>query len=55
MPYEKVCSKCQKEKPLSEYYNQYSCLNGKSSACKECRREISRNRNKKLREERDKI
>ena len=45
----KKCTKCGKEKPLSEFYN-YKSLNGKyHSSCKECCRESSSNWGRKNR------
>jgi hypothetical protein len=40
----KVCAKCGKEKPLSEFYRQAACSDGCGSYCKECTREYERER-----------
>ena len=32
----KICSKCKKEKPFSEFYRQNDRKSGYRSACKEC-------------------
>ena len=39
-PVMKKCSKCKKEKPLTEFYNHKECRKGKNSQCKKCVKEI---------------
>lgn len=34
----KVCSKCEEDKPLGDFYNQHKKFDGKSAACKKCTR-----------------
>ncbi len=32
----KRCSKCERELPLSEFYNRKTCIDGKAGQCKAC-------------------
>ena len=42
----KMCSKCDEVKPLSEFYPRKSVPDGKESACKACRREAFKKRDR---------
>jgi hypothetical protein len=42
MKQDKTCPRCEITKPLSEYYNSSSTLNGKTVYCKMCQREKDR-------------
>lgn len=48
----KVCTKCGKELPLSEFSSKKGTPDGLSYQCKECAREYSREYTKRKREER---
>lgn len=38
----KVCNRCKKEKPVTEFYVKKTAPDGLQYCCKECSREISR-------------
>ncbi len=38
----RICNKCKKEKPLSEYYKDRSNASGREYMCKECKKEYSK-------------
>lgn len=44
----KVCPKCGRELPLSDFYNDRSKKDGKESNCKECRKEHRENNKEKI-------
>ena len=46
----KVCPTCKKEKPISEFYENYRCLDNLSHQCKECQKQYGKKRYQKNRE-----
>lgn len=46
----KVCPKCGRGLPLSDFYNDRSKKDGKESNCKECRKEHLENNKEKIKE-----
>ena len=47
-----VCSKCRKEKKLSEFYKRKGCKDGYDPTCRECKREWQRQYQQKHKKER---
>jgi hypothetical protein len=41
-PKEKICPKCKKTKPISEFYKNFPSPDGISYLCKDCAREVQR-------------